>query len=325
MSINGSRSSPPHPSLPSGSSNSFDRDTTTPGIISASSYHSNTRIQTTSPNAQAAAAQPTQRLPSQTQSQTDDIANFIYHTGYLHASFADSHLSLQRAANLPSLPSYSLHALLIARSPVLFSLLTHTPGPPYRIVLDVPDPNITTEGLNIALGSLYSGRKELHSADPLGVLAAAHCLGLDELGRIAWDACHKKWTSVEFLADGFKFALSGGQGDLREAAGPYPVYTHNLLQTLVASLIASLPGSSEVLVGLPFSLVKVVLESEDLGMGNMERHSFARDIIARRKKHQSPGVEESVVMAFGGSGSSIEVLRKEKGARKKVLWRAGAR
>lgn len=92
-------------------------------------------------------------------------------------------------------------------------------------------------------------------------------------------------------------------------------------------LITTIPSedSEGILAHLPFPLFKSVLESEELQMTSMERHNFARQMVAKRKKFLEPGVEESVVMAFGTDSRSggIEVLRKDKASRKKTLWKAG--
>lgn len=263
-----------------------------------------------------------------------DRSRFIYHSGFLSANFADTQLVLHNSPQ--PFPAYSLHALIVARSPRLFEQLKRAAGPPYHLHLEASDPNLTVEGLNIVLGSLYNGRKEVPSSLTMGALAAANLLQLEEIGRIAWEGCLKYFKTPEGLQEGIRFALSAPSPDRpnnTSAAGvnldgPYPQHTKELLQDLLKHLASDIgtSQSESILVSLPFPLLKSVLESEDLQMTSMERHNFARTIVQKRRKFQEPGVEESVVMAFGTDSRSggIEVLRKDKSSRKKALWKAGS-
>ena len=324
-------------------------------------------------------------------SPTNRTSRFIFNAGFVNASFADTHLVLRRpvtatttttATQTPPLPAYGLHALLAARSPVLYARLTARPGPPYEIELDASDENLTTDGVNVALGSLYSGRTTV--PDPrlaVGILAAALLFGLDGLRDSAWQACLSRWRSDDGLIEGIRFILdqqardelhgtqSQGKFDISPAPGlamppqttpgmsrsssgttseisqqqqhnghhhrsPYTKFIGPLLPELLEKLTRKLPSAEheEVLVTLPFNLVKGVLESPLLGdklPSMMARNDFARRIVARRRtKLNEPGVEESVVMAFGGDsgapGGGVEVIRRERGThRKKQLWKAG--
>lgn len=121
--------------------------------------------------------------------------------------------------------------------------------------------------------------------------------------------------------------ISGLSSPTLAYEGPYPQYTKNLLADLLKYVIETLdtPQSESVLTTLPFELLKTVLESPELKMSSMERHNFARQVVSKRKPCLEPGVEESVVMAFGTDSKSggIEVLRKDKSTKKKALWKAG--
>lgn len=266
------------------------------------------------------------------QSAPDDIASFIYHSGFLQANFADSQLLLHNSSK--PFPTYSLHALIVARSPKLFDQLKRAAGPPYQLHLEASDPNLTVEGLNLAMGSLYSGRREVPSSLSMGILAASNLLQLEELGRIAWDRCLDYFKTPAGVQEGINFALSSMPKNISGLSsptlayeGPYPQYTKNLLADLLKYVIETLdtPQSESVLTTLPFELLKTVLESPELKMSSMERHNFARQVVSKRKPCLEPGVEESVVMAFGTDSKSggIEVLRKDKSTKKKALWKAG--
>ena len=209
------------------------------------------------------------------------------------------------------LPPYAVHAIIVSRAPRLLELLKCAAGPPYTIQLECHDPNLTVDGLNFVLGSLYSNDKTVPAPLSFGVLAAAVLLRLDEIAQNAWTICQQR--CLEDLLDGFKFLES-----IKGMA--YPSYTYTLQETLTSTLKGRIPNadSEEVLTRLPFPIVKEVLEHNALS--EMERHSFARKIIGLRKGHLQ-GFEETVVMAFDGSKSGIEVLRRDKSARKKTLWK----
>lgn len=300
---------------------------------------------------------------------------------------------------LPPLPAYGLHALLAARSPVLYGRLASQPGPPYEIELDGSDVNLTTDGVNVALGSLYSGRNTIpDSRLAVGILAAALLFGLDALRDNAWQSCLARWRSDDGLVEGIRFVLDqqardrqlaeyhhtsqqqqqSQQHEMAPAPGltlpqsvglsrsssgsvatqstnaansapsttatphnghavsryqsPYAPLIGPLLPELLEKLTRQLPSDEHeaILTTLPFALVKTVLESPALSEkmpSMMARNDFARKVISRRRKAlNEPGVEESVVMAFGGdSGAAggVEVIRRERGARKKQLWKAG--
>lgn len=161
-------------------------------------------------------------------------------------------------------------------------------------------------------------------------------LQLEEVGRIAWEGCLAYFKSPAGVQEGIRFALSPPVDAARDGTsspalsfdGPYPQHTKGLLPELLKTLTSEIttPASESILLHLPFVLLKSVLESEDLEMSSMERHNFARGIVQKRKRYLEPGVEESVVMAFGTESKSggIEVLRKDKSSRKKALWKANA-
>ncbi|ORY84774.1 hypothetical protein BCR37DRAFT_250985 [Protomyces lactucae-debilis] len=303
-----------------------------------------------------------------------DIPSYLYNQGFRRGAFSDTRLVLHPSQRLlaqfhttgqqpPAFPVYSLHALLLARSPTLFACLARQGNhpPPYTLHLEFDDAHLTVEGLDVALGTLYSGGSGLpgavllHEQDRpaattsvsvsgsptpsqtssglhVGLLAAAQLLGLHGLAQQAWQACTTRWRTEEGVAEGIRYALSMGYLDSpAPEAGADTGGKHAgrvLLDDLLEQLVRALPSAAleGVLVSLPFPLVKQSLEHEQLQLSSMDRHNFARRIVEQRRQAGvlAPGVEESVVMAFGGDSRSggIEILRRERGARKKQLWRA---
>lgn len=73
---------------------------------------------------------------------------------------------------------------------------------------------------------------------------------------------------------------------------------------------------------VPFEMFKQAVESPELPIGSDQaRFQFAKAAIARRKASVGHGVEETVVLAFGGStnsGSAVHVTRKVK---RRPLWK----
>jgi hypothetical protein len=296
---------------------------------------------------------------------------------------------LHAAGQTPeAFPVYNLHALLLARSPTLFACLSRFGNhpPPYTLHLEFDDVHLTVGGLDVVLGTLYSGGTGLpsalneldrpaatddaesgtvssaptsgpsasHGQTPaglhVGVLAAAQLLGLHDIAQQAWQTCTRRWRTEEGVAEGLRYALSMGylesrsssedgraasttpgdaeSADRQQAQQQQPSAGRLLLDDLIDRLVRGLPNPQleAVLLTLPFSLVKQSLEHPHLALSSMERHHFARRIVAARKQAgvTGPGVEESVVVAFGRDSRSggIEVLRRERGAKKKQLWRA---
>ncbi|GAA5904643.1 hypothetical protein JCM8208_004838 [Rhodotorula glutinis] len=111
-----------------------------------------------------------------------------------HESFADCILRVAYADHTEGV--FTLHGLLISRSPLLHSLLSAAflssapsapPARPVVLPLALPDPAITPHALGLVLASLYSpsvlGHLD-HSTAP-AVLATAAFLGLDKLAKQA--------------------------------------------------------------------------------------------------------------------------------------------
>ena len=102
----------------------------------------------------------------------------------------------------------------------------------------------------------------------------------------------------------------------------------NLAPNPPATGIASSSGQQQLLkiyAGLPFSVFKTIMESSDFPPSDMERFSFAKKVIAERKKLQGRDAptNEVAVLAFGSSGqgsSNVQVVAKAK-RQQPALWK----
>ncbi|KAK9464283.1 hypothetical protein V1512DRAFT_268688 [Lipomyces arxii] len=270
-----------------------------------------------------------------------DIGFYIYNAGFVHAAWADTFLSI------PPHTTLRLHALIIARSPLLYQYLTSfsAQGPPYTIHINNTDPNLSMATISMALATLYGHPLLLESPTievAKGLIAAGNFFVLDEVALVGYNALVSLIT-LENFTELLSFALEGSTEVVKKEnidlsfRGPYPKYTGNLLSSLITYLIENLehgfilhpsskPELRELLVTMPFHLFKHICETEDLGCkSQMERYGFARDITGereRRRRQSGGGVfEEGVVIAFGGGKDGVEVIRKPVG-KKKVLWKA---
>ncbi|KAJ3414767.1 hypothetical protein HDV05_006106 [Chytridiales sp. JEL 0842] len=247
---------------------------------------------------------------------------------------------------------FKLHKLLAIRSPYLASLIQEAEmrgetkyGSPLDLVLPITDPNITAEGLSIAFGHLYANYSHTilsnipstdvpHRSSVLrGVLAAAHLLHLSDLVALAMDQI-KQDISRATVVDYCHFV---SQSDVNSLYGPAwageirdTVYAY-LCKGLVRELAALGPvwgnRDSEAykelvarFAELPFDWLKKVVESKDAFEvpSDMERFSFAKEVVAVRSKRRGPSAshmagEENVLLAFGATKpgvSSVTIVRK---------------
>ncbi|GAA5938688.1 hypothetical protein JCM3775_001961 [Rhodotorula graminis] len=114
-----------------------------------------------------------------------------------HESFADCILRVAYADGSEGV--FTLHGLLVSRSPLLHSLLSAaflSSGPAVRPVvlpLALPDPAITPHALSLVLASLYSPAvlRHLDESTAPAVLATAHFLALDKLAERALALCEE--------------------------------------------------------------------------------------------------------------------------------------
>ncbi|OCB84347.1 hypothetical protein A7U60_g9027 [Sanghuangporus baumii] len=167
--------------------------------------------------------------------------------------------------------------------------------------------------------------------------------GMEELCSYAYQACRES-ISVDTVNEWVDFvdSLSPSDGSATPSEvqhrpnilGPYA----DLLRSDVFNyLVVTLPSVLDVhsttgngrdtLLGifsrLGFDLFKSAIESSMFQIGtDQERFRFAKSAIELRKRTRGQGVDEAVVLAFGGghSGSAVHVTRKTK---KKALYKVG--
>jgi hypothetical protein len=137
--------------------------------------------------------------------------------------------------------------------------------------------------------------------------------------------------------------------------GPYPPFTTGLLSHVISYFTNTLPlhlqscssspatalpptANTEdyrtILVGLPFELLKTILEHEDLPIGSeKQRYELAKMIVAKRAAREKqvrrknteggpPPDEESVILKVGGKdgGSGVQIVKNF--SRRRALWKA---
>ncbi|KAL5533028.1 hypothetical protein ACEPAF_4804 [Sanghuangporus sanghuang] len=212
-----------------------------------------------------------------------------------------------------------------------------------RIVFRVLTSSLPCES---ALGYLYSS-VSLNNLTPLNARAvlSAGCLlgGMEELCSCAYQACRES-ISVDTVNEWVDFvdSLSPSDGSATPSEvqhrpnilGPYAdLLRSDVFNYLVVTLPSVLDVHSTIgngrdtLLGifsrLGFDLFKSAIESPMFQIGtDQERFRFAKSAIELRKRTRGQGVDEAVVLAFGGghSGSAVHVTRKTK---KKALYKVG--
>ncbi|KAF8682527.1 btb poz protein [Rhizoctonia solani] len=286
----------------------------------------------------ASRAQPVYTAPELTADQVNqrhaEISAHIYHTGFQLGQYADVSLHVHNR-------QYRLHALILSRSPYLAHMLATSQNNVIYVPLE-GEPHITEE----------ASRQD--SSNARSVVAAACLLGgMPELADLAFECCRAS-ISASTIVDWVKFVESiplpptpaptsdatptnYPQGQT-SVFGPYLTQFRDLVY---GYLIVTLPnvlhafaapeegnGWDELLgiyTQLPFDTLKQAIESPAFPAGTDQvRFRFAKAVVAQRKQANPSGVEETVVLAFGGSqsGSAVHITRKSK---KKQLWKVGGR
>ncbi|ORY05969.1 hypothetical protein K493DRAFT_29446 [Basidiobolus meristosporus CBS 931.73] len=266
--------------------------------------------------------------------QHNAICTHLYQAGFLAGAFSDVILHVPKfsANNV-----YKLHSLVLARSTFFYHLLTTSPNP-RELTLSLEDPNISDEGLVIALGYLYAGFPQLqvNPTNALNVLATAYLLQLEELCATATEVA-KKNISQQTVLEYTQFV------DQTDGIG-YGAYTADIRENCFDFLTRILPKQTEAFtsgktenylslveayVELPFDWLKRSIESQNLHIpSDMDRYNFAKEVVSRREKRRntsrrSATGEESVVLAFGTKvGGRVTLVRKPPKAQKRTLWRA---
>ncbi|TDL27582.1 hypothetical protein BD410DRAFT_782706 [Rickenella mellea] len=287
----------------------------------------------------------------------EEIVNHLYNVGFQMGEYADTILHVhQNAYRLHAIvlsrSPYLAH--LMSTSP--------KSGGMHTIYLPLENiPEITDQGFAVALGYLYSSvsLQSLNTSNARAVLAAGCLLGgMDDLCNIAYQACAESIT-VDTINEWIDFvdSLTPTDGTATPSElprttifGPYAARLRNdlfhfLIVTLPTVLAAHSPpelnGAShgsgppvttggpgretllQIFSRVPFDLFKSAIESPSFQIGSdQERFKFAKAAIDLRKRARGSGVEETVVLAFGGgnSGSAVHVTRK---TRKRALFKVG--
>ncbi|GAA5966820.1 hypothetical protein JCM21900_006101 [Sporobolomyces salmonicolor] len=150
-----------------------------------------------------------------------ELANHLLR-GYTEALFADFTLHTSYADHTQG--SFSLHAVVVSRSPVLRALLqpAFAASPRPSLLLPFADPFITPQALGLVLASLYnpSVLSLLTPENAPEVLATAAFLGLDHLAALAYESCEsslRKATDPEEIDAWVRF-IEREKGP----AGAYP-------------------------------------------------------------------------------------------------------
>ncbi|KAH8117517.1 hypothetical protein DFH11DRAFT_1724507 [Phellopilus nigrolimitatus] len=274
-------------------------------------------------------------------SQNEQIVDHLYNVGFQMGEYADTLLHARQNR-------YQLHAIILSRSPYLAHLISMSPKSGGMNTIYVPlesIPEITDQGFAVALGYLYSS-VSLNSLSPNNARAvlAAGCLlgGMSDLCNYAYQACRESITVetinewVDFV-DGLPFNDGTATPSEEQRQTVFDAYAPQLRSDVFDFMCCTLPNmldvhsatsnGRETLLGIfsrvPFDLFKNAIESPMFQIGSdQERFRFAKAAIDLRKRTRGGGVEETVVLAFGGghSGSAVHVTRKTK---RRALFKVG--
>lgn len=278
----------------------------------------------------------------------EEIVHHLYHSGFQTGNYADTILHVHQNV-------YRLHAIILSRSPYLAHLMSTSPQTSGQRIIDVRLDDVrevTQEGFAIALGYLYSAVSlNLIRPDNARATLAAGCLlgGMDDLCQFAYETCRQSIT-VENIGEWLAFIdaiplPTEGTPDL-PAIPLFGQYALRLRNDVFHFLVAVLPDVLEihkspqeqqgtqgrdvllqVYAMAPFEVFKAAVESPTFQIGSDQaRFKFAKDAIELRKKGvtRGTGVEETVVLAFGGGnfgGSAVHITKK---VRKHSLWKVNS-
>ncbi|KAI9203396.1 uncharacterized protein BJ171DRAFT_598256 [Polychytrium aggregatum] len=283
----------------------------------------------------------------------DIVCAHLYHHGFSQGRYHDlvlrfecpptddRTLALDRAALAAA--NFKLHRIVASRSPFLSARLEACEQERYSLPLtmtvELSDPNLTVEGITIALGHLYAGYAQSqmmgHSSRMLrSLLSATQLLQLWDLQNMVCE-CIKNDMSRETVLDYCRFVsqLPDGTGyglanqKIRDFV--YRFLTKGIVRELVDELNSPIWGNRggegykglvRMFSNLPFEWLKKVVESEHFEVpSDMERYTFAKDVIglrSQRRKGSASGHaagEENVLLSFGSGktrGSEVTIVRK---------------
>ncbi|EPY53843.1 BTB/POZ domain-containing protein Btb2 [Schizosaccharomyces cryophilus OY26] len=262
-----------------------------------------------------------------------NISDFVFSNGFLQGAFSDTNIQIQDNV-------YRLHALFLARSPVLYQKITEvsSTGMPYNIKLEIEDHYVTKESIIFVLSSLYRDAVIIPAdLNPCCILATSALLGLDGL---AFEAASRIENSINpFTMENILTFLDPKlEGFERLKVGTYPRYTTGLFDKALEVMYTTLVNHwnkeyVNVLCKLPFPVIKNLLESNKLTVGtsSMARYKLATEIVRMRNSYRKQfriegRGDESVVLAFGEGNRSIQLVKSASGpeSRRKTLWKAAS-
>ncbi|KAI8329677.1 hypothetical protein BC941DRAFT_442539 [Chlamydoabsidia padenii] len=248
-----------------------------------------------------------------------EYCDFLYHVGFLQGRLADTFLTI------PALnKTYSLHALVVARSPTLHRLLVSTDqqqqsttktGNKYRLeITDMPG-SVIEEALYATLGHLYRPMMlpdiMYLFARPrvlLSILDVADYLDIQPLTMMIYDALGHEWN-LETILFWLPYLSSSSSG----ASFDYGVHylTLTLPQQLesfhyngdymdLAHVYAHLP---------PHGLLERCIEADQLPVRDpMQRLDFAKQVMALRKQWMEVDDGISVALRFNHGEVTVRVI-----------------
>lgn len=248
----------------------------------------------------------------------DIICSSLYSNGYVKGLYSDLTLRIHSTNLTMDGIHFKIHKLLALKSPLLASFLTNES----EIHLTLNDNNLTPEGLGIAIGHLYasysssilvsslSNSSEVARAKLLkSVLSAASVLRLADLQHLVINLITPdigienvlEYVDLEQVSPDISIKiqefLTKGIFTKLENAWDKSMSSYNVLISLFSKL--------------PFELLKKVIESKEFQVpSDMERFTFAKNVVSVRSTEKLSNSEENVLLSFGLKESGVTLVRK---------------
>ncbi|KAJ1530009.1 hypothetical protein HK096_009014 [Nowakowskiella sp. JEL0078] len=286
----------------------------------------------------------------------DMICTHIYNAGFAQGIYSDLVLRIQPTSSNSQIPegtAFKLHRIIVMRSPYLASLLSDAEmrgdgsfryGMPLDITIPMNDPNMTPEGILVALGHLYASFS--HASLTSGtsptpghrsillrsVLAAANLFHLADLAQHATDLMKSdisRSTVIEYCQFANQPEWGGNYGTWSQDIRDYVFsYLCRGVVKEISEKIAPVWSNREgeaykelvmLFSNLPFEWLKKVVESKAFEVPtDVERYHVAKEIIQVRAAARGPqsslvAGEENVLISFGAhktGASGVTILRK---------------
>jgi BTB/POZ domain-containing protein 13 len=150
---------------------------------------------------------------------------------------------------------WKLHRLYLCQSGYFSGMFSGSwkESEEHRISLDIPDPNITTEALDLAFSSLYRDEVHMSATDITSTVAAASMLQMDGLlehCRVFMRETMRHDTVVHYLDTSSLYGLTDVERECEEWLKVNVVKNHtiDLLKTLTAGKMEELISSHDLFV-----------------------------------------------------------------------------